>query len=317
MKVVLLLIEECHQLARANQLSPTPRRRGFGTANSNDWTTTNPANTATLSADHSPNLTDSSDKTNTIIANMPHNVAPQRGPAGGVDGTRPFSSLVTSRKKLDFLLSESTNFVIFRSSNGAFYEAKQLHLINFWMLAVFQSILQHLFYTCRKNTLCNGDDFWSWWGTLTALSFAAKKEAGPIKTQLSGVLSEDLEEKTFPRIFWCLLQTSTVKAFFVEVDLSPSFEVMDTAKAFRMFNMCSRWSKSSKETQDLRRQVVFTKEADFFFNPKKFCRLHEALEELDNTEGAYNDVDLVIVPPEPAAETDEDELDDNCIEDLG
>lgn len=32
-------------------------------------------------------------------------------------------------------------------------------------------------------------------------------------------------------------------------------------------------------------------EADFFFGPKKFCRLREALEELDNAEEADNDVD--------------------------
>lgn len=58
-------------------------------------------------------------------------------------------------------------------------------------------------------------------------------------------------------------------------------------------------------------------EADFFFGPKKFCRLREALEELDNAEEADNDVDQVIVPPEPAAETDEEEGDDDCIEDRG
>ncbi|KAL3217282.1 hypothetical protein MRX96_032536 [Rhipicephalus microplus] len=58
-------------------------------------------------------------------------------------------------------------------------------------------------------------------------------------------------------------------------------------------------------------------EADFFFGPKKFCRLQEALEELDNEEEADNDVDLVIAPLEPAAETDEEEGDDDCIEDLG
>ncbi|XP_075739087.1 uncharacterized protein LOC119181933 [Rhipicephalus microplus] len=56
-------------------------------------------------------------------------------------------------------------------------------------------------------------------------------------------------------------------------------------------------------------------EADFFFGPKNFCRLQEALEVLDSAEEADNDVDLVIVPPEPTAETDE-EGDDNCIEDL-
>ncbi|KAL3189978.1 hypothetical protein MRX96_020312 [Rhipicephalus microplus] len=38
----------------------------FRQSESDGWTTTNPANTATLSADHFPNLTDSSDKTNAI-----------------------------------------------------------------------------------------------------------------------------------------------------------------------------------------------------------------------------------------------------------
>ncbi|KAL3196902.1 hypothetical protein MRX96_014988 [Rhipicephalus microplus] len=36
------------------------------TADPNDWTTTNPANTATVSTDHFRNLTDSSDKTNAV-----------------------------------------------------------------------------------------------------------------------------------------------------------------------------------------------------------------------------------------------------------
>ncbi|KAL3183879.1 hypothetical protein MRX96_033394 [Rhipicephalus microplus] len=58
-------------------------------------------------------------------------------------------------------------------------------------------------------------------------------------------------------------------------------------------------------------------EADFFFGPKKFSRLQEALEELDNAEEADNDVDLVIVPSELAAETDEEEGDGDGIEDLG
>lgn len=64
-------------------------------------------------------------------------------------------------------------------------------------------------------------------------------------------------------------------------------------------------------------QTVCAMEADFFFGRKKFCRLREALEELENIEEADNDVDLVIVPPEPAAETDEEEGDDDCIEGLG
>ncbi|KAL3175808.1 hypothetical protein MRX96_000994 [Rhipicephalus microplus] len=46
--------------------SPTPRRRAFDTADSNDWTTTNPANTAVITADDFPNRTDLADKTNAI-----------------------------------------------------------------------------------------------------------------------------------------------------------------------------------------------------------------------------------------------------------
>ncbi|KAH9359588.1 hypothetical protein HPB48_021643 [Haemaphysalis longicornis] len=64
-------------------------------------------------------------------------------------------------------------------------------------------------------------------------------------------------------------------------------------------------------------QTVRAMEADYFFGPKKFCRHREALEELDNAEEADNDVDLVIVLPEPAAETVEEEGDDGCIEDHG
>ncbi|KAL3227588.1 hypothetical protein MRX96_048708 [Rhipicephalus microplus] len=44
----------------------TPRRRAFGTADSNDWTTTNPANTAALSADNIPNHTDVAYKTSAV-----------------------------------------------------------------------------------------------------------------------------------------------------------------------------------------------------------------------------------------------------------
>ncbi|KAL3251026.1 hypothetical protein MRX96_055288 [Rhipicephalus microplus] len=44
----------------------TPRRRAFGTADCIDWTTTNPANAAALSADDFPNLTDLAVKTNVI-----------------------------------------------------------------------------------------------------------------------------------------------------------------------------------------------------------------------------------------------------------
>lgn len=63
-------------------------------------------------------------------------------------------------------------------------------------------------------------------------------------------------------------------------------------------------------------QTVCAMEADFFFGTKKFCRLQEALEELDNGEEADNDVDLVIVLLEPPAETGEEGGND-CIEDLG
>lgn len=56
--------------------------------------------------------------------------------------------------------------------------------------------------------------------------------------------------------------------------------------------------------------------AYFFFGHKRFCRLREALEGHENAAVAGNDVDLVIVPPEPAAEIDEDRNDDS-IEDRG
>ncbi|KAL3220471.1 hypothetical protein MRX96_029874 [Rhipicephalus microplus] len=65
-----------------------------------------------------------------------------------------------------------------------------------------------------------------------------------------------------------------------------------------------------------RSKQVCAMEADFFFGTKEFCRLQEALEELDNEEVADNDVDLVIVLPKPAAEADEGGGND-CIEDLG
>ncbi|KAL3201113.1 hypothetical protein MRX96_053553, partial [Rhipicephalus microplus] len=45
---------------------PTPRCRAFDSAGSNDWTTTNPANTAALSADDFPNLADLADKMNAV-----------------------------------------------------------------------------------------------------------------------------------------------------------------------------------------------------------------------------------------------------------
>ncbi|KAL3201138.1 hypothetical protein MRX96_043094 [Rhipicephalus microplus] len=45
---------------------PTPRRRAFSTADSNDWTTTNLANTAAVTADDFPNRTNLADKTNAI-----------------------------------------------------------------------------------------------------------------------------------------------------------------------------------------------------------------------------------------------------------
>ncbi|KAL3194613.1 hypothetical protein MRX96_046027 [Rhipicephalus microplus] len=49
-----------------NQRLPTPRRRAFSTTDSNDWTTTNPANTAAATAEDFPNHTNLADKTNAI-----------------------------------------------------------------------------------------------------------------------------------------------------------------------------------------------------------------------------------------------------------
>ncbi|KAL3177136.1 hypothetical protein MRX96_009837 [Rhipicephalus microplus] len=57
---------EHNMLTETYVRSPTPRCRTFGTTDSNDWTTTNPANTAALSADDFPNLTDVADKTNAV-----------------------------------------------------------------------------------------------------------------------------------------------------------------------------------------------------------------------------------------------------------
>ncbi|KAL3182578.1 hypothetical protein MRX96_034503 [Rhipicephalus microplus] len=45
---------------------PTARRRAFSTADSNDWTTINPANPAAVTADDFPNCTNLADKTNAI-----------------------------------------------------------------------------------------------------------------------------------------------------------------------------------------------------------------------------------------------------------
>ncbi|KAL3186655.1 hypothetical protein MRX96_026812 [Rhipicephalus microplus] len=54
------------KIAKGVKDNPTPRRRSFSTADPNDWTTTKPENTATVSTDHFRNLTDSSDKTNAV-----------------------------------------------------------------------------------------------------------------------------------------------------------------------------------------------------------------------------------------------------------
>ncbi|KAL3182513.1 hypothetical protein MRX96_007196 [Rhipicephalus microplus] len=54
---------------------PTPHRRAFGTADSNEWTTTNPANTAALTTDDFRNRTNLADKTNAIYPKCEaHNV---------------------------------------------------------------------------------------------------------------------------------------------------------------------------------------------------------------------------------------------------
>lgn len=54
-------------------------------------------------------------------------------------------------------------------------------------------------------------------------------------------------------------------------------------------------------------------EPDVFFGTKPFCRLSEALEAAaDIAENAEDDVDVVIIPPDPSPDTDEEEGDEDC-----
>ncbi|XP_042144213.1 piggyBac transposable element-derived protein 2-like [Ixodes scapularis] len=54
-------------------------------------------------------------------------------------------------------------------------------------------------------------------------------------------------------------------------------------------------------------------EPGVFFGTKPFCRLSEALEAAaDIAENAEDDVDVVIIPPDPSSDTDEEEGDEDC-----
>lgn len=60
-------------------------------------------------------------------------------------------------------------------------------------------------------------------------------------------------------------------------------------------------------------QAPSTMEPDVFFGTKPFCRLSEALEAAaDIAQNAEDDVDVVIIPPDPSPETDEEEGDEDC-----
>ncbi|KAH8032076.1 hypothetical protein HPB51_022916 [Rhipicephalus microplus] len=55
-------------------------------------------------------------------------------------------------------------------------------------------------------------------------------------------------------------------------------------------------------------------EPDVFFGKKPFCRLREALKAAANiAQNADDNVDVVVIPPEPSEETDKEEGDDDCM----
>lgn len=55
-------------------------------------------------------------------------------------------------------------------------------------------------------------------------------------------------------------------------------------------------------------------EPDVFFGKKPSCRLREALKAAANiAQNADDNVDVVVIPPEPSEETDKEEGDDDCM----